>query len=519
MADQAPPAGGAGGISAEQAPALGPVTITAGDPRYADLVESYNHRFVGTPDYVRLVSTTGQVVDAVAEAVAAGKQIAVRSGGHCFEDFTSSPDVQVLLDLSQMVDVYYDEPRRAFAIEAGATLGHVYRALFTGWGVTIPAGTCFDVGVGGHITAGGYGHLSRRDGLVVDHLYAVEVVVVDESGRAKAVFASREPGDPNHDLWWAHTGGGGGSFGVVTRFWLRAPGVTSNDPAELLPRPPRSMRKRFVMWPWEQMTQEKFVRLIGNYCSWYERNSGPDSPFRHLWSNLIVTHRCSEMFGMTVVIDADVPDSELLFNAQYEAVVDGVDIEPSMHVQEVADWMTEWMPSYSWPSDPNGRYKNKAGYLRKGLTASQAATIYEYLTSPDYTNPTGCLVLTGFGGQVNAVAPDATAIAQRDSILKASYSTGMWLTPDEDDKSIAWVRAYYRDVYAGTGGVPVPDEINDGSYIGYPDVDLADAEWNTSGVPWHALYFKHNYPRLREIKKRYDPRNVFRHALSIEPAG
>jgi FAD/FMN-containing dehydrogenase len=53
--------------------------------------------------------------------------------------------------------------------------------------------------------------------------------------------------------------------------------------------------------------------------------------------------------------------------------------------------------------------------------------------------------------------------------------------------------------------------------INHPDVDLADPEWNTSGVPWHTLYYKDNYPRLQQIKSRWDPGNVFHHALSIRP--
>jgi FAD binding domain-containing protein/berberine-like enzyme len=496
-------------------PVYGPVTITADDPRYESLVEGYNHRFVGQPDYVRLVRTTEQAVAAVQEAVTAGKRIAVRSGGHCFEDLTANPDVKVLLDMSQFNEVGYDTERAAFVVGAGAQLGPIYRTLYTGWGVTIPAGTCFEVGIGGHLIGGGYGPLSRRDGLVVDHLYAVEVVVVDESGTAKAVVATREPDDPHHDLWWAHAGGGGGNFGVATRFWLRSPGVTSDDPADQLPKPPKTMRKRFVMWSWEQLTEEKFTTLVRNYCDWYERNSAPDSPGRQLWSNLIITHKCSGMFGITSVIDADVPDSQEILDGQFAAMSEGLGVGYAMDVQEVVPWMSKWLPSYSWPSDPNGRYKNKAGYLRKGLSDRQIAVAYKHLTDDGYTNPMGCLILTGFGGQVNAVPSDATAVAQRDSILKASYSTGMWLTPDEDEKSLAWVQEYYRDIYADTGGVPVRDEINDGSYIGYPDVDLADPAWNTSGVPWSTLYHGHNYPRLQQVKRRYDPRDVFRHTLSV----
>ncbi|MEU1879057.1 hypothetical protein ABZ470_17225 [Streptosporangium sp. NPDC020072] len=62
------------------------------------------------------------------------------------------------------------------------------------------------VAAGGHIAGGGYGRHSRRLGSVVDYLHAVEAVVVDRSGRARTVVATRSPSDPNHDLWWAHTG-------------------------------------------------------------------------------------------------------------------------------------------------------------------------------------------------------------------------------------------------------------------------------------------------------------------------
>jgi aclacinomycin oxidase len=73
-------------------------------------------------------------------------------------------------------------------------------------------------------------------------------------------------------------------------------------------------------------------------------------------------------------------------------------------------------------------------------------------------------------------------------------------------------------MFAETGGVPLPGDRCDGAMINHPDVDLADPEWNTSGVPWSTLYYKDNYPRLQRIKARWDPRNVFHHALSIRPA-
>jgi aclacinomycin oxidase len=77
------------------------------------------------------------------------------------------------------------------------------------------------------------------------------------------------------------------------------------------------------------------------------------------------------------------------------------------------------------------------------------------------------------------------------------------------------VRAFYQELFADSGGVPVPGERYDGSFINHPDTDLADPQWNTSGVPWHTLYYQANYPRLQRIKARWDPRDVFRHPLSI----
>ncbi|WP_367140092.1 MULTISPECIES: FAD-binding protein [Streptomyces] len=138
------------------------------DLRYRSLTHrGCNARFVGSPDYVRVAASTEQVVEAVQQAVREGRRIAVRSGGHCFENCVDDPAVRALIDLSSMTAVHYDEERRAFAVEPGASLGETYRKLFAGWGVVIPAGATAEVGVGGHILGGGYGALSRRYGVPV----------------------------------------------------------------------------------------------------------------------------------------------------------------------------------------------------------------------------------------------------------------------------------------------------------------------------------------------------------------
>lgn len=104
------------------------------DPRYADLAHrGYNRRFRGTPDFVRLVGSTEQVVQAVQEAVQENLRIGVRSGGHCLEALVADPAVRVLIDTSLMTGVSYDPEMSAFAVEAGTTLGEVYRTTSAGW--------------------------------------------------------------------------------------------------------------------------------------------------------------------------------------------------------------------------------------------------------------------------------------------------------------------------------------------------------------------------------------------------
>jgi hypothetical protein len=158
--------------------------------------------------------------------------------------------------------------------------------------------------------------------------------------------------------------------------------------------------------------------------------------------------------------------------------------------------------------------KVKDALLKKRFTDRQIGVAYEYLTRADHDVMGGMLGLATYGGTINTVAPDATAAAQRSSILDVACTTG-WLEPAEEAKNLTWVRAFYRDLFAESGGVPVPGDAYDGAFINHPDVDLADQTLNTSGVPWPTLYYQANYPRLQRIKVRWDPRNVFRHALSI----
>lgn len=492
------------------------VTVGKDDPRYQYLrTRGMNGRFTGEPDNVHLVTTTRQVEKAVTEAVAAGKRITVRSGGHCFEDFVDAPEVESVIDLSTMTNLYFDEEKRAFAIEPGLRLEEVYRRLYLGWGVTIPAGSCVDVGVGGHILGGGYGALARRHGLVVDHLYAVEVVVVGKSGKAETVVATRDSDDPNRELWWAHTGGGGGNFGIVTRYWLRSPGAKGTDPSKLLPKPPAELLSFALIWDWSEMDEESYLRLVRNHGDWHTANSAPDSRFNGLHTALMLNEPGTGPILLVGTINGD-DDAEALLEEYVDALTEGVTAKHTRSGGRMP-WLNATLEVQLEETGGRSRVKVKAGYLRRGWDDEQIALTYDALNEGQTSKDSGLAVwLVSYGGKVSDVKPDATAAPQRDSVLKAIYMAG-WTDPDHDAANLKRVRRLFAEIYTAGGGVPAPDDNNDGCFINYPDADMADSELNTSGVAWHTLYYKDGYPRLQKVKAKWDPLDVFTHKLGIRP--
>ncbi|WP_199181250.1 BBE domain-containing protein [Chromobacterium alticapitis] len=128
------------------------------------------------------------------------------------------------------------------------------------------------------------------------------------------------------------------------------------------------------------------------------------------------------------------------------------------------------------------------------------------------------------GSGNNGFNPDdnRTAVPQRASIMKLQYQS-YWTDPEQDQAQVRWMREFYEDVYRqdGFNGTPYPGPASryEGCYINYPDVDMVDgANPGTPAYHWGELYYPGAYGQLREGKRRYDPLNVFHHALSIQPA-
>jgi FAD/FMN-containing dehydrogenase len=483
--DRSPPAVPVSGARA----ARGLPRIYPADPRYATMRMGFNRRWVGSPAYIQVVQNAAQTVQAVQRAHTAGLRITVRGGGHCYENFSAGNHGGVIIDMSGMQGVYLDQGGLV-CVEAGATLWNAYETLFKDYNLTLPGGSCYSVGVGGHIVGGGYGLLSRLQGLVVDYLTGVDVVCVNRHGQARLVRARK--GDPETGrLLWAHTGGGGGNFGIVTAYYFSG-----------LPAPPEQVRVAITNWPWSALTAADFATLLRNYGRFMEANSSPSSPYAGLFALLHAFHQSAGKISLTTQVAGPAMGLLETFLAQISAGVPG-----GTTTITSLPWLqaTQWLNG----SGKNQRGKYKSAYMKTAFPENQIRAIHGALTDPHYNNPQALLQIDSYGCRVNAVAPDATAVAQRSSIMKLQYQT-YWAQPEDDEVNLRWINDFYADVYSTTGGVPVSNRVTDGCFINYCDVDLP--------ASWPTLYYKDGYPALQAVKARWDPRNVFNHAQSIVPA-
>ena len=228
-----------------------------------------------------------------------GRRLVVTSGGHCLEGFVSDPEVRVIIDVSPMKRVYYDAERGAVAVEAGATVGETFRALFETWGV---GDTARRVSGDRHGRACGRRRLRLplpparpRGGLSVSPSRWSPWTRAD--GRA----AWWRPGSRPTRI--ASSGGRIPAEAVATSASSPATGSDrlthpARIPPRLLPRAPESITTFKAEWNWSDIDQPSFLRLLRNHGIWCERNSGADSPNASLWT-LLEIHR--KQFGKIIV--------------------------------------------------------------------------------------------------------------------------------------------------------------------------------------------------------------------------
>ena len=165
---------------------------------------------------------------------------------------------------------------------------------------------------------------------------------------------------------------------------------------------------------------------------------------------------------MVVQIGAGIPGVDAMVTDFVSAITAGSGVTPVVNARRTSPRLhaTTWPGTGQAGDVATRRYKIKAAYLRRSFTEDQLATIHQHLSAP--AGPSGGgMLLVGYGGQVQAAAPDATATAQRDVVMKAVYQT-IWADESGDAANLTWIRDFYRDVYRDTGGVPVANDTSDG---------------------------------------------------------
>src|SRR6185312_17415969 len=258
-------------------------------PRYNFLKLSRNQRWPASADEaaanIDLCDTAEATAKALQRIIDAGNRPTVRSGGHCYEDFVVNNPNGTIIDLSLLSAQRLPGDGDRYRISPGQQLGEVYLDLYKRYGVTIPAGTCYTVGAGGHLSGGGYGVLSRLFGLTVDWISAVEILTVDSSGKvvSRTVDKSREP-----DLFRACRGAGGGNFGIITGFLF-----------DKLPKAPNEVVRAGVSFDWATMTEERFVNILTKYGHYWETR-GKDPETWGLFAMLGLSHKSGRRFGLSL---------------------------------------------------------------------------------------------------------------------------------------------------------------------------------------------------------------------------
>src|SRR3954468_4783002 len=206
----------------------GPV-VTRGASGYATLAHVYNERWAGRhPRAVVGAHDVGDVHAAVRWAARHGVAIRARSGGHSYAGY-STVSGGLVVDLRRLRGIGLSRHNTRVEVGAGAQLGDVYARL-AAHGVTVPAGSCPSVAMGGLALGGGMGLAGRSLGLTLDRVTEVRIVLADGT-------VTRARADHRPDLFWACRGGGGGNFGIVTSFRLRT-------------APARRAAWFSVSWPW-----------------------------------------------------------------------------------------------------------------------------------------------------------------------------------------------------------------------------------------------------------------------------
>jgi FAD/FMN-containing dehydrogenase len=394
-----------------------------------------------------------------------GIRIAPRSGGHSYGGYSSAPG-GVIVDVSRLARIS-SRPGREATVGAGAKLIDVYAGLWQ-HGVTIPAGSCATVGIGGQVLGGGVGFLSRKLGTTSDNLLELTLVTADGAARTCSPHE-------HADLFWACRGGGGGNFGIAADFTFRTSAVST-------------VSTFGIEWPWAEAAS-----VIAAWQAW-----APHAP-----DELFSVCNISSGGGAPVIRAAGqlVGPPSRLRSLLAPLLSTGAPVQVTVKERShlaAAEYWAGCAPVEACHLEPFGKlnratFAAKSDYVRRPLPPAAFRTI---VAAIERAPASGILLLDSYGGAINRVPKTATAFVHRDSLFSCQY-LAYWSGAGQSAANLAWLRSFSAAMRPYVSGE---------AYVNYIDPDLA-------GRP--QAYYGENLRRLVSIKRRYDPENVFRFRQSI----
>ena len=436
----------------------GPV-IGRGSSLYESARRVQNARFNGVSPLAVVRPRDVRDVQAVVRWAARNRvPIVSRSGGHSYAGYSTTSGVVV--DLARLTGVRVDEGGRA-VVGAGARLGRVYATLGAR-GLAIPAGTCPSVGIAGQTLGGGFGLASRAWGLTSDNLVEVDVVTAD--GRVRTCNARQHA-----DLFWACRGGGGGNFGIATRFVFRTHRVAS---ASFF----------IATWPWSAVEEvvDRFLRWAPSapepLTAICRLTTGGGTPVVQVFGQFLGSE--PELRRLVGGLTAGLPATRSVTTGS-QPWLDLVRRWGGCGSRSLVDCTVPQPSSFAAASDYLARRPSAAGLtaLRRAIERRGAAS--------------GAILLDAYGGAINRIAPAATAFVHRRMLASCQYYSAGGADAQ------AWVRATKAAMRPHVSGF---------AYQNY--IDPAQPRWQRA-------YYGTNLPRLTAVKRRYDPRNLFRFRQSV----
>ncbi len=443
--------------------------IRPADAEYEQARRVYNGAVDRRPRAVVRVADVADVIACVNAAREAGMPLAVRGGSHHGAGFGVWDDALVI-DFAELRSTTVDPASRTVRVDAGCTWGDVDHATGA-FGLATPSGFVSTTGVAGLTLGGGSGYLSRHYGMTVDNLLSADVVLAD--GRFVTASAQSHP-----DLYWALRGGGG-NFGVVTSFTFRChpvgeAGVVIGGPVLY------DIADTEEVFRWYRELLPALPDELNGWIGMLEVPSGAPFP-EELWARKV----CGIVWCYSGPHDA--ADRILAPIREFgDPVLMGLQPMPYSVLQSAFDPLLPAGLQWYWKADVYEQIPDEAIAVHKRYG--------EIIPTPLST-----MHLYPISGAAARVAEDATAFS-----FRGGGWNGVIGGIDPDPANLArvteWARAYWEELHPSSVG---------GGYVNMM-MDEGNARVRAA--------YRGNYERLAEIKRRYDPGNLFRINQNIRPA-